>query len=162
MACGRPIHPPLAAHFADHKKIVILSEAKDLLFPGSHRKFASLLFDLSHYAKLKLSHYPLCKWRVGPGRNRVAVDRAKKSAIRYFSHRTEASSRITGPPKQSLDAAPPRVKPVAAARATRLLLDPFEVAPYDEFLHRRVMGVLHGNGIDDKPMGVGHGDDLTG
>jgi hypothetical protein len=46
------------AQFDDQKKIVILSEAKDLLFACGHSNFDSLVFNLSRCAKSKLSHYP--------------------------------------------------------------------------------------------------------
>ena len=55
--------------------------------------------------------------RSGPSRNRVAADRAKARAVRYFSNRKEASSPV-GPPKQSLDGAPSRVQMIAIGRAT--------------------------------------------
>src|ERR1017187_2491059 len=56
--------------------------------------------------------------RSGPSRNRVAADRAKARAVRYFSNRKEASSPV-GPPKQSLDGAPSWVQMIAIGRAAR-------------------------------------------
>jgi hypothetical protein len=49
-------------------------------------------------------HY--AKDEVRSSRNRVAMDRAAERAGRYLSNRTEASGRVAGPPKQSLDGAP--------------------------------------------------------
>jgi hypothetical protein len=65
----------VVAQFDDYEKFVILSEAKDLLFAGSHSNVHSLLFSLTHDAKFKLSHYFLAS----------AVDNAASTPLISFS-----------------------------------------------------------------------------